>query len=609
MRSGRGSVTISAMTTSTNEAGARGEWLAVAALTAIGFGLRLWPIGGLGLTHFDEGIYALVASWSLRPEGLARLDPVLISYAPPGYPILGGLAYAVLGRSDGAMIGVSQLAGTLTIPVVAWLARRSFGPGCGAAAAAFCAFSGPHIAFSRMALVDASALLAWLVALGLGMRFLERPGFGRALLMGFGVGLAQEFKYNGWLTGGIVVASAVLGVLVEPGSRRFGSLARVFGWGALAAVVAWLVVWPWYAFVERHGGYAALLRHQRNYLGGFGDWGRHLMIQERQAVALSGGPTLALLAVGFATLSLVVAPGSTWTLATAGISGRWRLAIALVSGLVAWSFLGIPSLLGLIVLPWMLGLPGHRFVDLLGPSGLAARLVGVCWLVLAILTPFYHPYARLWLPLQATHWLLLGWLVGSGTPSVASRCRTWIETGPRSRRMALSRAFWCLVATLGLAIGLPWSTRGILEADARPGLFAPSDSLYRATVAVAGRLPEGVRGLRTLVRPPVAFYLGGRIATAPMAGSDSLRFGGEPGVWALVDSAILRSEAGPGFEGSGRKFLERVAKGWEVVEEFPTTPGLPTWLDLDPDASRSTSGATPSYPLWLLRPRTAKGLP
>jgi dolichyl-phosphate-mannose-protein mannosyltransferase len=65
----------------------RPEWLAVAALTAIGFGLRSWPIGQLGLNHFDEGIYALVASWSLGPKGLAGLDPMLIPYAPPGYPV------------------------------------------------------------------------------------------------------------------------------------------------------------------------------------------------------------------------------------------------------------------------------------------------------------------------------------------------------------------------------------------------------------------------------------------------------------------------------------------------------------------------------------------
>jgi 4-amino-4-deoxy-L-arabinose transferase-like glycosyltransferase len=143
---------------SSGSAGRR-ESLGVVMVTLMGACLRFWPIGRLGLTHFDEGIYALASTWSLTPRGLGGLDPSLISYAPPGYPILGGLLYAILGRSDSAMILVSQLAGIATIPVVAWLGRRTFGPGAGFVSAVFCALSGPHIAFSRMALTDASSAL------------------------------------------------------------------------------------------------------------------------------------------------------------------------------------------------------------------------------------------------------------------------------------------------------------------------------------------------------------------------------------------------------------------------------------------------------------------
>ena len=46
-----------------------------------------------------------------------------------------GLSYLVLGVGDLAAILVSIGAGTLTIPVAAWLSRRTFGPGAGAAAA------------------------------------------------------------------------------------------------------------------------------------------------------------------------------------------------------------------------------------------------------------------------------------------------------------------------------------------------------------------------------------------------------------------------------------------------------------------------------------------
>ena len=184
------------------------EWLAVVALTAIAALLRLAGFGRLGLDHFDEGIYASVGAWSLAPGGLADLDPGLIPYAPPGYPILVGLAYRLAGPSDLAAIAVSIVAGIAAIPVVAWLGRRTFGPGFGVAAAGFAAASMPHIAFSRMALTDATFLLAWLGAMVAGGRFLERPGPVRAVWLGAAVGLAQHFKYNGWLAGAIVAATA-----------------------------------------------------------------------------------------------------------------------------------------------------------------------------------------------------------------------------------------------------------------------------------------------------------------------------------------------------------------------------------------------------------------
>src|ERR1700677_1106726 len=67
---------------------ARREAIAVAAMTAVGGLLRIWSLGRLGLIHFDEGIYAMAGTWVLSPKGLAGLDPTVISYAPPGFPVL-----------------------------------------------------------------------------------------------------------------------------------------------------------------------------------------------------------------------------------------------------------------------------------------------------------------------------------------------------------------------------------------------------------------------------------------------------------------------------------------------------------------------------------------
>ena len=305
--------------------GSHREGVAVAIVTLIGAGVRAWPPGRLGLTHFDEGIYALAGSWSLDPRGLSALSPTVISYAPPGFPILVGLMYGLLGRSDASAILVSQIVGTLTIPAVAWLATRTFGPGAGFASAVFCAFSGSHIAFSRMALTDASFLLVWLLAIGAAMRFLERPGIIQGIVLGVAVGLAQQFKYNGWLAGGVVIGVALFGLSARTEDRRRGSITWVFGWGLMGAIVAALVVWPWYRFVEDHGGYGALLRHQRSYLGGWADWWPNLRAQADQAVALSGSRWLVLPA------SLVAA--STWTFARSPDRGgssttlRWTIAI------------------------------------------------------------------------------------------------------------------------------------------------------------------------------------------------------------------------------------------------------------------------------------------
>ena len=211
----------------------RCEIVLVFLLTVFGGVLRFWSFGRLSLSHFDEGIYALAGLWSLHPKGLAALDPMLVPYAPPGFPILVGCAYALWGVSDHSALAVSVLSGIATIPVAAWLARRTFGPGAGAAAAAFSALSLAHIALSRKALTDSPFLLVWLLALGLGSRFLERPGFGRALALGLSVGLAQLFKYNGWLAGATVLVSALLSLITHPEERRPAKLhARDFSVGA-----------------------------------------------------------------------------------------------------------------------------------------------------------------------------------------------------------------------------------------------------------------------------------------------------------------------------------------------------------------------------------------
>jgi 4-amino-4-deoxy-L-arabinose transferase-like glycosyltransferase len=552
------------------------EWLPVTVLTVIAAVVRLAGFGRLGLDHFDEGIYASTALGMLGPAGLAGIDPGLIPYSPPGYPVLVGLAYRLLGPSDRAAIAISILAGIAAVPIVAWLGRRAFGPGYGVAAAAFAAVSMPHVTFSRMALTDATFLLAWLVAIGAGGRFLEKPGPTRALVLGLAVGLAQLVKYNGWLAGAIVLATALLGAVISPEDRSRGRLARTFGWGTLAALIALLVDWPWIRFVEARGGYASLIEHQRGYFDGPSAWPSNWLLQLRQLVALHSsigealpGPLLAIL--GLFGMSF--------------LSGRHQrrssLAhVAIVLGIFALSRASIY---------WWLGAGLALF--LLGDERPAVRLFGVWWIALTILTPMYHPYARLWLPLEASGWIMAGlvvaWLFGWG-----GEWPGW--DGLREHRAR--------IASTALAVLASWLVPSMIPPRARPlpGGIPESRTLRAAAHQVVASLPAEVTSVRVLGRPPLLFYLAPDLARRGvilerLASSDDLLSAPSEG-WAVVDAALLRQE------GERLRRLERLLPKWEVVAGVPSTLSPATLLDVDPRAAVGDLSAR-EEPLYLLRPR------
>lgn len=554
------------------------EILIVFLLTLFGTLIRLWRVGQSGLTHFDEGIYAIAGLWAVSPRSLAGLDPTIVSYAPGGFPIQVGFAYLGLGVSDVAAILPSVLAGTITIPVVGWLAHRTFGTGAGAPAAALAALSGFHVAFSRMALTDASFLLVWTLALIVGQRFMERPRAARGVALGLCVGLAQWFKYNGWLAGVAVPAAACLGMAIDPAERQGERLRAIWGGGLLAALVAAVVYWPWFRFVESNGGYAALLRHQRGYLGGLASWFPHWNLQLDQAAVLSGGMVWNLAGAVTACLAVVLTgPGR----ASAGTRFRGALPMLALAGVLtvapsfAW-WLGIPWLLS----RWKVAAPGER-------------LLQVAWAGLSILTPFYHPYARLWLPLLSIGWVVAGgglaWLTG------------WGQGGATASRGLILATFACVV--LAVLQGLP-----ILRSASDTDFPGPIASTSRPSIRVAvneilRNLPAGVSGLRVLARPTVTFALGGRVPAMVEADLEHLLTSGDGRAWALVD--VVQLMQGGDLEAARRRLLER----WELVGEYPTAISLPTLLDVDPGTARGNRSAVADAPLLLLRPRTRGNLP
>jgi 4-amino-4-deoxy-L-arabinose transferase-like glycosyltransferase len=558
------------------------EAVIVVLLTAIGAIVRLWGLGHLGLIHFDEGIYAIAGLWSVSPGGLSSIDPTLIPYAPPGFPVLIGMSYLFFGVSDIAAILVSIVAGTLTIPATAWLARRTFGAGAGACAAALVSFSGFHVAFSRMALTDASFLLFWVLGLIAAQQFLERPRIATAIILGLSVGLAQLFKYNGWLIGSIVILAAALSSFSDRGSRTPAKLWATWSSGLVAAIVAALVYLPWFQFVEAHGGYGKLLTHHQSYMGGVGSWLPDLRIQIEQAAGMSGGSVWEAAVYILASICLyaVCPPRS-----------RGQRKSAVVSFVLTSAFLVVPHVYW--ILGAMLMLLFHRWT-------MRQRLLGVAWLFLSILTPFYRPYVRLWLPLQHLGWVILP---GYSKANLGAK-----DGSPYTARLEWSRdtlAMTVIRVVVGAAcfwvaypLGLPIQLPSLFASNELPRPFAHSDSLRNAVRQALADLPAGSSGVRLLVRPPVTFYLGGRISAQAEPNLDGLLASGNPKLWAILDEAQLRQE------GDLKIATEKLLRHWEIVHEYPTQLNLPTLLDIDPGAARVGRSFAVNAPLWLLRKRS-----
>jgi hypothetical protein len=238
-------------------------------------------------------------------------------------------------------------------------------------------------------------------------------------------------------------------------------------------------------------------------------------------------------------------------------------------------------------------LPGHMRDR---PS---KQVLGLAWLVLSIATPFYHPYARLWLPLHLLGWVVMGEYIRFRLAGTAPRNgRT--TTSP-ARAATVRRIQTCFSLILLAVLMFPPVKRFILFGGPgeSPGPIAPSDTLRIGVREALADLPKDTFGLRLLVRPPVTFYVSGRVAAQTEPNLASLLEPRDRRLWALVDVAQLRQE------GNLHTATARLTEQWDKVREYPTQLNLPTLLDVDPGAARAGRSDAASAPLWLLRPRQA----
>lgn len=541
--------------------------------------LRFWGLTRLGLEHFGEGVYTLVGLWPFSSRGPAGMGPGVIAYAPPGFPILVGLAYLVFGVADLFAIAVSNLAGVLTIPAAVWLGMRSFSQGAGVATAAFAALPGQHVAFSRMALTDATLLLTWLVALGTGIRFLECPRLGLALAFG----LAQNVRYNGGRTGAIVALTRGLMILKpEPGRRR--EAARVLGHGLIAAVVSVLVHSRRYRFVEMHSsGYAGLMMHHRNYPGGINPRLPHWRTELAEQVAVSGvlirGLTRATVDRPLAWLGCLLMDGG-------GPPSRWRamrLRVRLTGGTLAARVSAS--------LPWRVA--SARSPALLMQRKPAGRVLVVGWIVMAAL-PSYHPtYAGLRLPLHAFGWLIPSILVVELVRGrAADAARTDVGgTAPLALRNLARPGRLALAVAVADSLGLYQGASPRPEPMAGP--LGPTDSLRVAAGQDFADCPRPGRSAR-----PHGWLDSGALQAAgrvpSLDGRCAGRARGRPGV------PVSPGESSePGLarfrDRSGDESIRAVARAaFRQPGDFRHVPGLSE--SAGPARSRSGSGLSSEPP-------------
>jgi hypothetical protein len=210
------------------------------------------------------------------------------------------------------------------------------------------------------------------------------------------------------------------------------------------------------------------------------------------------------------------------------------------------------------------------------------------------MTPFYHPYARLWLPLHAAGWVLMAGLVVRLGPFTQTSCEGPLQS--RIRYQAAAAAICLLLARWHWAGHLPHPLPSRIM-NQLTGPLEEAIANLRAGPAVREH-PE--RRLRVLARRPVAFYLavGTTVSFRLLPDPSEILSGpGNSGEWALVDEAQAHNL----FTSSGVKpnLLEvwRKEASWQVAEDPVTL------LDINPNAPFEGANVANMLGLVLLAPK------
>jgi 4-amino-4-deoxy-L-arabinose transferase-like glycosyltransferase len=456
-------------------------WLIM--LTSAACLLRWAHLNQSSLSHFDEGVYVL---W-----GVVGDYPSKEFFAPPLFPMLIRALSTVMGATDLGPQMLSGLFGSATVPAVWWISRRWFGPTAAIASASMAAFSGFHIAFSRLVLTDATFTFWFVLAIALVVESL--PNFssigatpndavGNARIgkwcwlitaaAGLSASAAMNTKYNGFLVLVIPTAALLLGSLLRWNQRSI-QWDRTRPRLVVIAGLAGLLYVPWFWHVQSTYGYGAVLAHHRGYSTGLGQWPQNFLTLLASQHFLDRG-------TGF--IGPIVGLLSAFAFAGAPLNARSAALVAIVgtAGFAVGEGLGwIFGLLGLLI--------GFR-------SKNPASLVYWVWIAsLVLLTPLYRPYARLMLPLLAGGWIAYGALVNF-------LLAQFIAEG-RSPGIKFGWAAGWLACLAGAGVTYWVHAR---PAGASSGMW--SITLRSACEQLARAIPEPERVVN-YVRPPALYYI------------------------------------------------------------------------------------------------------
>ena len=450
------------------------ETISVTGFFVLGFLLRSWSLDREAVEHFDEGIYASV----LWHDGAFQAPyPAREFFAPPLLSSAIEFISVLPGLQKYAAFLPAVVCGTLTVLALWMLARAWFGKAAGIFISAIVSLSDFHVIYSRMAMTDVPCLLWIVVSVYLGTLAIQRQSFRAAAMSGFVCGLAWWTKYTGWLPLAILFSGTSLW-WIWTGRKQMAAV-RTLQLLATTGTTAFVTFAPWWWHLQSVGGYSAVAANHASYLGGWTVWSQNLAAQLTYQFWLDG--TCGSISLGLGMLAAggyrwVAGECSTWNTLSSnsdhqdseGKSGAnyiaWSLLLRFVLAAVALTVIALriwtPLMLACIAIGGFGGLflwpvlgrlwERSRTGDLSPTSEGSLPLcrtdldnapcidpsLGLCitfsWFVgLLVVTPLYHPYSRLLLPLLAAVWLAAAGGVGWWLESNISVARRMADTGAK----------------------------------------------------------------------------------------------------------------------------------------------------------------------------------